>query len=141
MIVYSVQGKYPNCYNKFIEACLNHLIPTAPEHDVNVLINIKKRLKSGNVGQCIGDCSEITIELARFYEDGIALTKDELAANLAHELVHAKQYIFDEINAVDYTWKSNDYSECDYWDQPWEVEAYHREKVLTKKYWSNQCTK
>jgi hypothetical protein len=140
MIVYAIKGKYSREYDDFISDCLNHLLPRAPKHDVNIHVRFKKLLKNrANSGECVGDVGEVTIDLARFREcdDGTMweFTKTELAANLAHELVHAKQYILDEINAVDYTWKSNDFSDCGYYDQPWEIEAYHREVILVKRYW------
>tara|TARA_R110000868_G_C10553774_1_gene736159 strand:+ start:60 stop:488 length:429 start_codon:yes stop_codon:yes gene_type:complete len=142
MIIYSVKGKSSKKFDRYIQNCLNHLIPYPIEKDVDLLIRFKKHLKNENTGQAIGDTNEVTVDIARFQEldDGTMkrLTLNEMAQNLAHELVHAKQFILGEINSTDYIWKKIDYSECNYWEQPWEVEAYHREDYLYKTFWSEK---
>lgn len=63
--------------------------------------------------------------------------------NLAHEMVHVKQYATGEL--MDFTseklynyskWRNVKYlnEEHTYWDQPWEIDAYGRELGLYKKY-------
>ena len=58
--------------------------------------------------------------------------------NLAHEMVHAKQYLKKELNMENRKWKGRVYKskENDPWDMklPWEKEAYKVEKVLYKNY-------
>jgi len=44
-------------------------------------------------------------------------------STLAHEMVHLKQYLRKEINWSLSQWKGKDYSNTEYWNQPWEIEA------------------
>ena len=139
MLLYSIKGKSSKKFDKYIQKCLCHLLPNSVEHDVEVLIRFKKLLKNENTGQANGDTNEVLIDIGRFYEleDGSLekLSLDQIAQNLAHELVHAKQFILEEINSIDYMWRKTDYSQCPYLEQPWEIEAYHREVYLFKKFW------
>jgi len=79
-------------------------------------------------------------------EDGIRYFTIELKKNLsvrdtltylAHECVHLKQFALGELKdgtvyALTTRWKGREINEqqVDYWDQPWEIEAYGREKGL-----------
>jgi len=62
---------------------------------------------------------------------------------LAHEMVHIKQYAYDETNDNLTRWKgiAIDGNFDDYWRQPWEIEAYgieaglFRKFVVTEKLW------
>lgn len=44
-------------------------------------------------------------------------------STLAHEMVHMKQYLRKEINDNLTVWKGRDFTDCDYANQPWELEA------------------
>ena len=57
--------------------------------------------------------------------------------NLAHELVHAKQFIKGELHPTLNKWKKykKDYTKTPYLKQPWEKEAYKLEEELFNKYW------
>ena len=49
----------------------------------------------------------------------------EILDTLAHEMVHVKQYAYSETNESLTRWKGQYISDdVDYYDQPWEVEAY-----------------
>jgi len=79
-------------------------------------------------------------------EDGVRMFTIELKTGLsirdtltylAHECVHVKQFATGEMRtgtvyAVTTKWKGREINEnkVDYWDQPWEIEAYGREKGL-----------
>ena len=55
---------------------------------------------------------------------------------LAHEMVHIKQYAYDETNDNLTRWKGMPMN-CDfadYWRQPWEIEAYGIEAGLFRKF-------
>jgi hypothetical protein len=62
---------------------------------------------------------------------------------LAHEMIHIKQYIYDEINEDLNKWKHEiiDSDNMDYYDYPWEIEAYGKEQglfsgfVIQEKLW------
>jgi hypothetical protein len=56
--------------------------------------------------------------------------------SLAHEMVHIKQYAYDETNDNLTRWKGIpiDGNFEDYWRQPWEIEAYGIEAGLFRKF-------
>lgn len=69
------------------------------------------------------------------------LPREEALLVLAHETLHIKQYAKRELK--DYlrhnktSWKGvivNTSDDLDYWDTPWEIEAYGREKGLFVRY-------
>ena len=56
-------------------------------------------------------------------------------STLAHEMVHVKQFVNNELDATLTRWKSNKY--CDkinYWDQPWEKEARRLQHKLVQEF-------
>lgn len=55
---------------------------------------------------------------------------------LAHEMVHIKQYINGETNETLSLWRGKkiDPDKIDYWEHPWEVDAYGREMGLLTKF-------
>jgi len=60
---------------------------------------------------------------------------------LAHEMVHVKQYATGELrdymsSARVQRWRNvkRDWQDVEYWDLPWEIEAYGREKGLYYKF-------
>ena len=55
--------------------------------------------------------------------------------NLAHEMVHVKQFARNEMDAGLTRWKSNRYAgNIDYWDQPWEKEARRLQFKLAEEF-------
>jgi len=55
--------------------------------------------------------------------------------NLAHEMVHVKQFARNEMDAGLTRWKSNQYAgNIDYWDQPWEKEARRLQFKLAEEF-------
>ena len=87
----------------------------------------------------------IAISLSRNYNDGeekFPYGVRDIASTLAHELVHAKQYIRRELNAkilnnalVTSSGKIRTLSQNTYRKFPWEEEAYGLEEELTQLYW------
>ena len=76
---------------------------------------------------------EITIELNK------CLSDDELLLALAHEMVHAKQYVKKElrtVNGLNY-WKGATFSQTKFVDNmvPWEQEAYNKEQHLRNQFY------
>jgi hypothetical protein len=69
------------------------------------------------------------------------LNKKEMLLALAHEMVHVKQYAKGEMKDIFrptrmVKWQGEKYlhEEMDYWEQPWEIEAYGRERGLYFKF-------
>lgn len=65
-----------------------------------------------------------------------------IISTLAHEMVHVKQFVKNELidlPSTDYNvsvFKNKKYNinKVSYYDQPWEIEAYGRERGLTREY-------
>jgi Zn-dependent peptidase ImmA (M78 family) len=65
------------------------------------------------------------------------LPEEEKIRTIAHELVHVKQYVYNELNEQMTMWRGKKVSEDDYLnynDRPWEREAYKMEKKLYGDY-------
>ena len=119
----------------FILNVLKHLMPRL-QRNVDIDVRIVTQCDNENYALCWGDKNSAEIELARRSGD-IRFTLDEIVLNLAHELVHAKQFIKGELHPTLSKWKSLDYRDVAYSKQPWEKEANLLEDKLKKKYWKN----
>ncbi|NBP16863.1 hypothetical protein EBU95_21190, partial [bacterium] len=55
---------------------------------------------------------------------------------LAHEMVHLKQFAFNETNDQLSMWRGEkiDSDKVEYWSHPWEIDAYGRESGLLTKF-------
>lgn len=54
-------------------------------------------------------------------------------SNLAHEMVHVKQFAMGELDPGLTRWKSNRYAgNIEYWDQPWEKEARKLQYIMAE---------
>jgi hypothetical protein len=114
-IFLSLEGRWPqaNIYSQF---CYDILYDILPDQNRDIFVDIKLKHHSENEagGYCYGFEDEVFIEIARNSFD-VPYTLDELARNLAHELVHAYQFITNSPVV--------------------ESEAYGKETILTEKYW------
>ena len=128
-------------FDPFVDECVNALFP---HNTAEALIEIEyvDELEDNHAGICIGDEKFVQITLSKNYslEDGdkIKYCDQEIASNLAHELVHARQFINGEINSDDYVWKGVDYQAIEYAKTPWEIEAYQMEQVLVDLFWERE---
>lgn len=96
---------------------------------INVDIYVKNKLDCPETyAYCYGNRKHIEIELKRMSHDFMML-------NLAHELVHAKQYLTGQLSPTLQKWKSEDYSHVAYSRTPWEREAYRKEDWIWKNFW------
>ena len=80
-----------------------------------------------------GAAREFLIELHPY------ITGKEILKTLAHEFVHVKQYVYEELNEEQTQWQGQpfDSDAVDYYELPWEIEAYGREAGL----WNNFAKK
>jgi len=111
-----------------------------PSLSIRVELINKLTEKEETIGDCIWEDSrtrprEFTIRL----DSHGCLTK--LLETLAHEMVHVKQFALGEMrdskdNFDIVTWfgEEIDSGKSDYYDHPWEIEAYGREKGLFVRY-------
>lgn len=123
---------------------LDHYFGERIKRDVDINITILTKLDNDYVGTCDGDKDSVNIDLGRYKSKGkkkTKLTLEQIAENLAHELIHAKQFIRGEINCdnLKYRYKSGytkDCSNMSYRETPWEKEAYGDERELFELYWN-----
>ena len=61
-----------------------------------------------------------------------------LVTTICHEMIHVKQYARNEINGIDLCWKGRNIpKDTDYWNLPWEKEAYRLQKKYADEIWES----
>ena len=135
MVYLSINGRIAKKkqIENFVFDVLEHLMPRL-RRDVSIDVNVVTRCDNHHYALCLGDKDSAEIELARGSGD-LTFTLEEMILNLAHELVHAKQFIRGELHPNLNRWKNLDYSNTLYSRQPWEKEAYLLEDKLINKFW------
>ena len=129
----------------YIYDVLDEMFESEPERDIDVFVDFLTLLEDNADGFCWGDSDEVSINIAcgGEFEAGVytAYDRDAQMLSLAHELVHAKQYIQGEINGHDRVWRSGqveiDCSGMNVLETPWESEAETLESALFSTYWKN----
>ena len=118
----------------FIFDALIHLMPRL-KRSIDIDVYVVTRCDNNYYALCFGDKNSAEIELARGSGD-TTFTLNEMMLNLAHELVHVKQFIKGELHPSLNTWKRLDYTNVPYSRTPWEKEAYLLEDKLIEKFWN-----
>ena len=99
-------------------------------------VRFSTKLDGDAQGYCWGDKkTHAEIFIARTSWDE-PLTMESMMKTLAHELVHAKQYLRGELNGYNLAWKGRKPRNYKYENAPWEKEAYGREDELFNKHWN-----
>ena len=102
---------------------------------LNITVNLVT-IKSDAIGFCMMQETNRDFEIELDKKLGIK----EMVQALCHEMVHVKQYARNEMNdgivKGRARWKTK-YIKMDtnYWDLPWEKEAYRMEKKLADAIW------
>ena len=157
MINLIISGRFPQKerFHQFGCDVINHFFKRDRKQLIVIGVEMQPKLDDNNSGYCVdfgthkvfgGDRSRmIAISLSRNYNDGeekFPYGVRDIASTLAHELVHAKQYIRRELNAkilnnalVTSSGKIRTLSQNTYRKFPWEEEAYGLEEELTQLYW------
>ena len=117
----------------YIKSVLSYLSPRL-RRPVSITVEVSTKLEDNHYALCWGDKNDIVIELARQSGD-TKFTLDDMMLNLAHELVHAKQFLTGQLSPVKQNWKRKNYSKTPYSRQPWEREAYAKEEKLYTIFW------
>ena len=119
--------------HKVVGHMIWQLLPRFRTLDITVnLVNVK----SDAIGFCMMEDNNRTFEIELDKKIGIK----DLVQALCHEMVHVKQYARNEMNdgivKGRARWK-NQYipEDTNYWDLPWEKEAYRMEKKLANDVW------
>lgn len=139
MIYLQINGQIKN--KKAIYVYLENLSRSLNIHRLRsktIFVTFRIELEDGNQGNCWGDRNEgyITINIAKTVE-GESLSTAEMMKTLAHEMVHAKQYLRGELDGYSGSWKGRKPRNYKYRNQPWEIEAYGREEYLFGTCWSH----
>jgi hypothetical protein len=79
----------------FIHDCFNHYFDGRLKRHIDVDVVFKTHLRGDAAGYCTGDTDEILIELDNTYRG------KELYRNIAHEIVHAKQFLRGEDGSIE----------------------------------------
>ena len=123
-------------YEEFACNVVNDLLPRAFKRDIDIVIHFTKK----DIG-AMGWCHRLDDDIISIIVNTVSDPK-ELASTVAHELVHAKQYIRGELNDSMTRWKKKKIPygprggcKIPYARQPWEREAFCKEKILTEMYW------
>ena len=104
--------------------CVNKLMPRMKKLDIEIQIN---NLKDNAVGYCMMQDDNRTYEI----EVDKKLDIEEMIVTVCHEMVHVKQYARNELGINDKNDGQN------YFDLPYEKEAYELQEILLKQYQEN----
>lgn len=100
-----------------------------------IMVTFTTKLDGEAQGLCWGDYrSHAEISIARS-SCGVSFTLEEMMQTLAHEMVHAKQFLRRELCGGTMSWKGRKPRKYKYENAPWEKEAYALEEQLFKKHW------
>ncbi len=101
--------------------CVDRLMPRMKTLEIEIQIN---NLKDQAVGYCMMQDDNRTFEL----EVDKKLDDDELITTVCHEMVHVKQYARNELGIND------NHDGENYYDLPYEKEAYELQEILLEEY-------
>jgi len=135
MVYLSINGRIAKKkqIENFVFNILTHLMPRL-KRDVDIDVIVVTTCEYDYSALCWGDRDGVEIEIARKSND-VKFTLEEMMLNLAHELVHAKQFITGDLHSSLKVWKRKDYTKTPYRKTPWEKEAYLLEDKLFNKFW------
>jgi len=119
--------------NTYVRSILTYLMPRL-RRDIDIYINVTKECDDGAYGLCWGDRNEVEIHLSRETQ-GVKIPLEEMMQTLAHELVHAKQFIKGDLSPMMRNSKTVYHAKTPYSRQPWELEAYRKEERLLQTFW------
>ena len=105
--------------------CVDRLMPRMKTLEIEIQIN---NLKDQAVGYCMMQDDNRTFEL----EVDKKLDDDELITTVCHEMVHVKQYARNELGIND------NHDGENYYDLPYEKEAYELQEILIREYKENR---
>ena len=149
MINLIFQGRIKNRkkYEAFAEEVINELFPREfTKREIDIHVRFAPACAGGAFGYAtVGEYEdEFMVEVGKIVIDGQfrQQTPREIAATLAHELTHVRQYVRKELNGEMTRWKGQEVPygprgglKIKYKDQPWEIEAFEMEELLTELLW------
>ena len=127
-------GSVPTDLGISIHSAAKHYARQLGIGGLHTTVLIRAHHKSTIDGVCEGLCEPLD---TRHFRLDVCLYANWLQI-LAHEMVHIKQFARNELDLSMERWKKRlDCGAIDYWDQPWEREAYRLQARLVEDYAKN----
>lgn len=102
-----------------------------------ILVKFRTKLPDDVQGLCWGDYNDGYVEIKIARESvGEPVEYDEMLRTIAHEMVHARQYLRKQLNPYTQAWMGKKPRNYKYENRPWEKEAHGLEAELYKKCWN-----
>lgn len=132
--------RFKDFVGRAVEYYAGLLLTKRKANNLYVEITFKKKLDDDSDGYCFdhgkdGKYHDFEIEVAK------GKSVRETLMTVAHEMVHLKQFVMGELKdgmvpATTTMWKGRLVNEIktNYWDLPWEIEAFGREKGLYHRF-------
>jgi len=130
--VYGGQKHQREIAEKVVQRMISELMPRIRTLDISVEI---KKLKGDAYGWCL-----MADEKGREFE--LEISKDlplrDFVSTLCHEMIHVKQYAYNEMDSYGKRWKKTQVrSNIKYYDLPWEKEAYRLQDKYADLIWDS----
>ena len=117
--------------HKTVAFMIEKLMPRMKTLDIALHIC---NIKSDAVGFAMMTDNNRTFEL----EIDKKINLNNLVTTICHEMIHVKQYARNEINGIDLCSKGRNIpKDTDYWNFPWEKEAYRLQKKYANEIWES----
>lgn len=139
----SVKGAQSTLFRRHLKMAAEFYASKLMSKRMNESLDITLILKDNLDDNSDGSCSfEEHDDGIRYFEIELDRSNSErqILLNLAHEMVHVKQFslgeLKDGIRPTTTVWQgiTVDDEQVDYWDTPWEIEAHGREKGLFTRF-------
>lgn len=132
---------------EFVDFVLDRLITDRLKESLTINCFLLDKHEQGFVGECTP--TESGIQYPKEFDINLLVKqpKPKILKTLAHELVHVKQYargeLYDHIKSGIVTYQKVRYNTDDinYWEYPWEIEAFGRAIGLYYQYIETKTAK
>lgn len=138
----NVQGRCPISHKELVVAASDFYMCTLMSKHIvrkiklDIIITRRERM-GGDEGSCVVIDSD-GANNPRWFEIELQskTNRKTLLYNLAHEIAHVKQFALKELNDGQTKWQGKyiDDKKVDYWDLPWEIDAFGRERGLYSRF-------
>jgi hypothetical protein len=139
----SVRGAKTTLFRRHIkwaaEFYASKLMSRRMIESLDVVIKVTRIVDDSHDGVCTFEEHENGIRTFEIELDA-RNSERQMLINLAHEMVHVKQFSLGELKdgrpSTRTVWQGTTFDEddIDYWDTPWEIEAHGREKGLFSRF-------
>ena len=103
-----------------------------------IFVKFRKSLEDDAQGLCWGDYNDGYAEIKIARESlGEPVEYEEMLKTIAHEMVHARQFLRKQLNGYTNSWMGRKPRNYKYENRPWEKEAHGLEEELYQKCWNH----